>query len=879
MELKEYQKNVMSDVEKYLQLLNEKQDIEKAFSQFWLQKNVNVGFGSIKPYNNKISGTPRVCLKVPTGGGKTYIACNTIKPVFDQLAPFRMKLVVWLVPTDPILVQTVKALRDREHPYRQKIDVDFGGRVEVITKQQALSGQNFNPISVNEQLTILVMSYDSFRIKKKEGRKVYQENGNLAAFAKYKENETPIENVDDTALIQIINKISPYVIVDESHHATSDLSLEMLNNLNPFFILELTATPREDSNIISFVDAATLKKANMVKLPVIVYNRHDKMEVLGDAIDLRNNLEKVAKKEQEITGKYIRPIVLFQAEPKQKEDSTTYDKLKQELVGIGIKEEEIAIRTATKDELKNEDLMSKECKIRYVITVNALKEGWDCPFAYILATIANRSSKVDVEQIVGRILRQPHTQNYTSPFLNMSYVLTSSNDFFGTVENIIEGLNSAGYGNKEARVIDIQEGSQEESEAVPVQQDLQIENEDEIIKEESLEEFLNVDFSALRERVFAVESENNETTIEDIMQIAKDENDNYVASIESTENILSGVAPEVVESMSIIHVEEQFQNVISHIRIPQFYMNVTQSLFTIESEVYLNKEVLLSDFTLRGKATDIPIDTVEEQISLVDVKAGKDSRPKSTRISGVEAKEFTEYFSKLPTDKQIENCKENIYKSLDRIDNVTAEDLHMYIELVVSNLDKEQIAQMDTRLFAYADKIKKKIISMQQEHARKEFNKLENQKKIICKDNFELPAYITPVSRTEVIEKSLYVAEYNDMNDFELDAIQRIAGLKNVLWWHRNPERKQKESFCLNGFISHYPDFIVMTTSGRIILIETKGEYLVNDETKQKLILGKSWEALAGKKYAYYMVFKDKDFDLPGAFDLDNFVTNIMSVL
>lgn len=66
--------------------------------------------------------------------------------------------------------------------------------------------------------------------------------------------------------------------------------------------------------------------------------------------------------------------------------------------------------------------MSRACEVRYIITVNALKEGWDCPFAYILATLANKTSRVDVEQILGRILRQPYTTQHQNPLLNLSYV-------------------------------------------------------------------------------------------------------------------------------------------------------------------------------------------------------------------------------------------------------------------------------------------------------------------------------------------------------------------------------------------------------------------------------------------------------------------------
>lgn len=193
----------------------------------------------------------------------------------------------------------------------------------------------------------------------------------------------------------------------------------------------------------------------MVKLPVIVYNRNSQQEVMADAIDLRNRLEQYAVAEQEKTGLYIRPIVLFQAQPKGKEDSTTFEKLKERLVSAGIPAEQIATKTADVNELKHEDLLSPKCQIRYIITVNALKEGWDCPFAYILASLANKTSQVDVEQIVGRVLRQPHTRKHGISALNMSYVLTSSNDFKATLDGVVKGLNGAGFSEKDYRVGEI----------------------------------------------------------------------------------------------------------------------------------------------------------------------------------------------------------------------------------------------------------------------------------------------------------------------------------------------------------------------------------------------------------------------------------------
>ena len=287
---------------------------------------------------------------------------------------------------------------------------------------------------LRENFTAFLANYDSFRGRGKEGLKAYQENSNLEPFSKaLGKPEFPIEKADETALFQIINQLSPLVIVDESHHARSELSLEMPKNFNPCFVLDLTATPKKESNIIFYVDAVHLKKENMVKLPVIVYNRDNQGEVLTDAIDLRNRLEELAQ-------------------PRGKEESTTFEKLRDKLVETGIPAEQIAIRTADVNELKNRDLLSPDCPIRYIITVNALKKGWDCPFAYILASLANKTSQVDVEQILGRILWLPHTTQHSRPALNMSYVLTSSNDFDQTVKQIIKGLNSAGFSDKDYRL-------------------------------------------------------------------------------------------------------------------------------------------------------------------------------------------------------------------------------------------------------------------------------------------------------------------------------------------------------------------------------------------------------------------------------------------
>ena len=112
MELKRFQRDVINDLNRYCELLNTTNSVSGAYTEFWAEKNVHVGFGAIPPYKNTIENTPHVCFKVPTGGGKTFLACNALKTIFDNLPSKKAKLVVWLVPSEAILTQTLKNLSD-----------------------------------------------------------------------------------------------------------------------------------------------------------------------------------------------------------------------------------------------------------------------------------------------------------------------------------------------------------------------------------------------------------------------------------------------------------------------------------------------------------------------------------------------------------------------------------------------------------------------------------------------------------------------------------------------------------------------------------------------------------------------------------------------
>lgn len=863
MELKRFQKQVISDLNRYCELLNSTNSVSKAYTDFWAEKNVMVGFGGMPSYNNTIENTPHVCFKVPTGGGKTFLACNALKTIFDNLPSKKAKLVVWLVPSDAILTQTLKNLSDPSHDYRRKIEADFNGRVQVYSKQQVLDGQQFNPTTVNEQLCIVVMSFDSFRIKNKEGRKVYQENGNLQSFSKFMPTpETLIVGVDDTALIQVFNQLSPVVIVDESHHTAGELSVEMLKNLNPSFILDLTATPRKNSNIISYVDAAQLKAENMVKLPVIVYNRPSQEEVIADALDLQNKLEELAKAETH--GRYIRPIVLFQAQPRQAENKETFEKLKQRLVDNGIPKEEIAIKTAEINELKNVDLQSPDCKIKYIITVNALKEGWDCPFAYILATLANKTSTVDVEQILGRVLRLPYTQQNESKFLNLSYVLTCSSDFHTTITKVIKGLNDAGFSEKEYRIAE--EKPIDNPTITPVQQGLTFDDEK--------EEFLQFDDTVLRRTIDERRNASEASAIDSMLSSAEANSNAYDDAMKQAEAEPVGDLPlEVRSKVNTYPIYEQFREEALSLEIPQFFVKTPPSIFTMlnpDDKSLLTKEDLSDGFTLKDKDATIDFGSALESVVEVDVQ--KNERPKYRQMSETESEYFKGMMQNLPPESRVKHCKLAIKGILEKMDSVCDGDLTAYIDRIVENMNADELAAMEKNIYGYAAKIKAKIERLLDEYRKDKFKNMLETGKIECLPSFRLKREINPGNPFGLLSKSLYRSE-QAVNGFELKVIEKVSSLPNIKWWHRNMDRLE---FCINGYLNHYPDFIVMTNSGKIVMVETKGEHLTsNDDSREKAELGKIWQAQAGANYRYYMVSENDIASNPDAMSFDKFLNII----
>jgi len=418
---------------------------------------------------------PNVCFKVPTGGGKTLLAAASVSKIFGKFLGSNQGFVLWIVPNEAIFAQTKKLLTNREHPYRQMLDMAAAGKVKILEKDDPLSNRD-----VESNLCVMLLMLQAANRQSKETLKVFRDRGNVHGFfpneadgEAHRSVLLAIPNLDSysdaqsfwpvvkDSLGNVLRSIRPIVVVDEGHKAYSLGATETLYGFNPCFVLELSATPKDRpkqniySNWLVDVRGSDLDREEMIKLPINlkVKGGDDWHGCVQDSVAQLNALHKAAEKLQAQTARYIRPILLVQVERTGKEHRESgfihADDVKDYLLRIGFREEEIAFKTSQVNELKSTDLLSPTCPIRAIITKQALQEGWDCPFAYVLCSLSATRSLNAMTQLVGRILRQPDATRVGPTYnaLDECYVVCHHASTREIVEAIKTGLENDGMGD------------------------------------------------------------------------------------------------------------------------------------------------------------------------------------------------------------------------------------------------------------------------------------------------------------------------------------------------------------------------------------------------------------------------------------------------
>ena len=857
MPLKDYQQSLLDDYAAYLARTRELSDPDKAFRE-------STEFG--QPYFPLKGGEaiPYVCLRVPTGGGKTLIAGHSIKTVNDNFLAANQSLVLWLVPSDAIREQTLYVLKTPGEILHDSMR-DLFGSVNVLDINEALAVQ---PSTLNTANTIIVSTMHSFRREQPEGLRVNRQNGALMPH---------FENVDkelrgEGSLVDVIRLRRPFVIVDEAHNAGTPLAVDTLLKLNPSCVLELTATPDRKinpSNVLRSISASVLQNEDMIKLPLELAISPEYKVALAEAINRVRSLENEAAEEQKQTGERIDPVVmLIQGESSQAgHERFTPPVVKEILVNdFKIPAESIAIEYLGTKELEGKRLGDPDFP-QFVITVDKLREGWDCPFAYVLFSFRSTTSTTAVEQILGRVLRMPHVTRKQREALNRSYAYVVSAQLAETVNGLRDGLVQSGFERLAAKdMIYTPDGAGNNLTLFPMQADITIplpEANDGLVLPD--DELLDALPTPLLKRI-EVSPESGTLTVKDgvnaneIKKIAGTFSSPEASRVISERMDAALTATPVSEKTPAENGEKAKIPLLSYRQFEQFELfdetplldagweitefdpKLSESEFAHDVEAMRRASLNISQ--LEKVECDV-YDKLDSQLALFDTEKG-----------------WTDTELVYWLDRNIP------FVYADRDQKVAWINAAVTYLVEARSLSVEELAY---RKFRLRGAIERKLTDGLVRAKQRTFDGLfGDESRFDVRDEFNIVfeqghyGYDFPYTGVFRLKKHFFPLIGNlKSSGEEFDCAQEIANqLENVQWWVRNVERKKGSFWLQTASDRFYPDFIVRLVNGVTVAVEYKGAHIANTrDSQEKKQIGELWAKRSGGKCRFAWV-ADRDWSV-----------------
>ena len=808
--------------------------------------------GHASPYRplSDLPGVPYVCLRLPTGGGKTVLAAHAIGIARDAGLEKDYPLVLWLVPSNTIRQQTADALKNPRHPYRQALDEAFGGRVRVF---DIADFTLLRPQDLRDACCVVVGTIQSLRVSNTEGRKVYAHHEDLEPhFTGLAHRPAGLETLPDgTVKFSFANLMHiqrPLMIVDEAHNAVTGLTREMQARVNPAAIIEFSATPRANSNILYSVTAQELKAEDMIKLPILLSEHDTWQNAVSGALSARADLAKIAGTDPD----YIRPIVLFQAQPKDQE--VTVEVLRTYLIeSENIPADQIAVATGDQRELDGINLFDPRTKIEYIITVEALKEGWDCSFAYVFCSVARIQSAVNVEQLLGRVLRMPYARRRPSPELNRAYAHVSEARFGDAARALVDRLVEMGFDEEEAA---------DAIQPAPQQGNLDW-------GEESLFGARPAAPVVFRHVVTAAPELARSLAVHPGVAVRA------VPGGRLEVAITGWVAPELERTIAAAlpaTAAPGFREAVTRyradvkavlppaergevLRVPRLMAEVQGQFEFADSDTFLYAaDWSLQDHSARLSETDFAIRDLANTFE-IDLDG--------TRISYQFASEDTQLALDIPAEGWTAEALVQFLLRENRHDNLHPRELTRWLSDLVQHL-------LVTRGLALAALMRCKFILGRAVRSRLEAILKQERERAFQHCLFAPDARVETSFETGFTFRAgvyqgqkLYRGKWKAKKHFlgparipafdgaddgeEVQCAQALDSLPEVKFWLRNVAR-DRESFCLPTATDYfYPDFIAELEDGRLLVIEYKGAHLADGaDTAEKRAIGHLWEKAGG---------------------------------
>ena len=802
---------------------------------------------------------PYVCLRLPTGGGKTILAAHAVSIACHAWIEKDYPLVLWLVPSNTIRLQTVEALKNSRHAYRQVLDDAFDGRVRVF---DIVDFTHIRPHDLRDHCCIVVGTIQTLRVKSTEGRKVYAHNEEMEPhFSVVSKTATGLEKLENGAVkysfANLLHLHRPLMMVDEAHNAVTGLTREMQARVNPCAIIEFTATPRLMSNILYSVTAQELKREDMIKLPIKLSEHDTWQNAVNGAIAARASLAVVAKKDAD----FIRPIVLFQAQPKNQ--GITLGELKKHLMEVEqIPTSQIAVATGDQRGLDGIDLFDPTCPIEYVITIKALKEGWDCSFAYIFCSVSRIHSAVDVEQLLGRVLRMPYAKRRKATELNKAYAYLSDPSFGEAARALADKL--VGMGFEEDEALDSIE---------PVQ--LELGDRDDLFgPRERPKPTFRCTMTASPEVLSALQVVKHDrmtvrqTTDGLIEIVVTDGVDNrlegmiYKAIPEAErQGVAEAIATyqvEVKDQLSPAERGEKFE-------VPRLMAKIQGELGFADADVFMefhdwsllnhSSKMDEREFTIRETARSFEIDIDGRHVRY------QFSGEEEQLTLNVDVEGWTPEALVLWLDRQVHQL------------DVAQRDLLKWLSNLVGHLSKVRglpIAALMRCKFILARKIRDKISEIRRQERKSTYQRclfapeakvdISFDNAFLFKDGMyrDQRRYRGHWKPRKHFFGPDHVPAFDGLDDGEeVQCARTIDSLPNVTYWIRNVARHSDSFWLPTATDKFYPDFVSLLDDGRLLVVEYKGAHIADgSDTAEKRVIGELWQRQSGGRGLFMVAEK-----------------------
>lgn len=804
-----------------------------------------------------LEGVPYCCLRLPTGGGKTLLASHAIKVAAESWMDRARVPVIWLVPSNTIQTQTIDALKTPRHPYRLALEEAFDGAVAVFDISER---RQIRPRDFLDKTVVIVATYQAFRVEDKSDRNVYADDENLEDHFRDARRGEGLDVVEKgprkgeiaLSFANVLHRQRPLMILDEAHNFMTGLSGGTKSRLNPSAIIELTATPKPRSNVISAATAMELKAADMIKMPVHLSQHGSWQQAISFAVQNRAWLAKIAANDP--GG--IRPITLYQAMPAAEGNEATVEAVFRQLVEVErIPEEAIVIATGDQRGLDGVNLFDPACKIEHVITVQALKEGWDCSYAYVFCSLASIRAKGAVEQLLGRVLRMPFAKRRASEELNRAYAHVSEPSFAAAANGLMDRLTDMGFDERSAReaILEMPPSFElEGGELAPLYKM------PEPVKLTLQERPDTIGWTTEAQDAIRMAEGEDGTVVAVIAPDAPDEVKREIAKA------LEPKAPGALEAVERYIVQAEASKSPAARGVP---FVVPQLQIMVQGELdlaYPESFVDLAGWDLLAHGFDLPGFNYVEQPDSYEFDIEGDRLVYGHVATSLE----------LALDGATNWDAAALARFLDRTTRQVHTGQEVYLEYcrrVVIKLLEERgmaLAALVRGKYALRRAVIARVAELRKQTAEKGVQLFldgvgKPEAETTALHRFDPHAYA--VNKPYLGRFRFQKHYYGSVNDLkpsgeEFDCAVAIDGLDDVKHWVRNAPHPFNAYRLPTATDYFYPDFVAELTDGRQLVIEYKGEaYKTNDDSKEKNNIGLKAEELSGGKLLFLMaVLKDE---------------------